>query len=297
MPESKSNQHGVGFIGLVSECLLSHILAFTGDNLFIITDMGSWMAFNLRRCLSKSIQLFVYDLDAGVCERLRREAESIGLGPVCTCVSSREVAVQSVRKEKYSVESTLKRFGLQDVIFTIVPEGRHVEDVFLNGSTGILTGPVDDKTFVDSSTIDPATSIEVGKAVLRKSPTARFYDAPVSGGVSGAQAASLTFLVGTSEDDAYFRDCLRPLLQMMGKNMFCVGGPGQGLVAKLCNNYLSGTCAIATSEAMNIGIRHGIDPKLLSDIFDKSTGGNWQNGISSHFVNECICTEPSLQQT
>lgn len=160
----------------------------------------------------------------------------------------------------------------------MVPEGRHVQDVFLNPESGILTGAVHDKTFVDCSTIDPTTSIEVGKAVIHNSPTARFYDVPVSGGVTGAESASLSFLAGTSDDDAYFSACIQPLLTMMGRNIFCVGAPGQGLVAKLCNNYLSGTIAIATAEAMNIGLRHGIEPKLLSEIFNKSTSGSWQNG-------------------
>lgn len=160
----------------------------------------------------------------------------------------------------------------------MVNEGRNVKEIFFTEETGILAGPIDGKTFVDCSTIDPPTSIEIGKAVVEASPTAHFYDVPVSGGVSGAEKAILSFLAGTSEDDTYFKDRVQPILQMMGKNIFCVGGPGQGLVAKLCNNYLSGICAIATSEAMNIGIRHGIDPKLLSNIFDKSTGGNWQNG-------------------
>ena len=168
----------------------------------------------------------------------------------------------------------------------MVPEGRHVQDVFLNPDNGILTGPVHDKTFVDCSTIDPSTSIEVGKAVLQVSPTARFYDVPVSGGVTGAEAARLSCLAGTSEDDAYFRDCLQPLLAMMGRNIFCVGGPGQGLVAKLCNNYLSGTIAIATAEAMNIGMRHGIEPKLLSNIFHNSSSGSWQNGKSTIILDE-----------
>jgi 3-hydroxyisobutyrate/3-hydroxypropionate dehydrogenase len=179
----------------------------------------------------------------------------------------------------------------------MVPEGRNVKEVFCNEETGVLTGPVNGKTFVDCSTIDPPTSIEVGKTVAEKSPTARFYDVPVSGGVSGAEHATLSFLAGTSEDDAYFKDSLRPLLEMMGKNIFCVGGPGQGLVAKLCNNYLSGICAIATSEAMNIGMRHGIDPKLLSNIFDKSTGGNWQNGKLTYFQTRCAPAYLHLQRT
>ena len=166
----------------------------------------------------------------------------------------------------------------QDFIFTVVPAPPHVRSVYLEGENAILTGPVDGKTFVDCSTIDPATSLRVGEAIRSKSSSARFYDAPVSGGVTGAEAGTLTILAGASEADIYFQNVVKPLLLTMGRTVVCVGARGHGLVAKLCNNYLSGICAIATSEAMNIGMRHGIDAKLLSDIFNKSTGANWQNG-------------------
>lgn len=165
----------------------------------------------------------------------------------------------------------------------IVPEGKHVRSVFLDPE-GLLSHPEDAlarKTFIDCSTIDPATSLSIADAVRSASPDARFYDAPVSGGVNGAAAATLTFMVGASPDesvDTHFHQRIKPLVRLMGTNVFCLGGPSLGLVAKLSNNYLSGIIAIATSEAMNIGMRHGIDPKLLRECFKNSSGGNWVNG-------------------
>ncbi|SPO04202.1 uncharacterized protein DNG_06885 [Cephalotrichum gorgonifer] len=106
----------------------------------------------------------------------------------------------------------------------------------------------------------------------RLSPTASFYDAPVSGGTLGAEAASLTIMVGCAEDtrDAQYQ-LLIGLLGYMGKNIIACGGPGMGLTAKFCNNYCSGLISIATAEAMNIGIRSGIDPRLLARVFASST--------------------------
>ncbi|KAI0088412.1 NAD binding domain of 6-phosphogluconate dehydrogenase-domain-containing protein [Irpex rosettiformis] len=246
--DGRRSYDGIGFIG--------------------IGNMGKWMALNLRKLLPQSTPLNIYDLRVEALQEFLDVSRSLELGPVNICSNSREVAEKS------------------DVTFTIVNEGRHTRDVFLNELSGILTGIVDGKGFVDCSTIDPATSIEVGKAVTESS-TAHFYDVPVSGGVIGAEAGTLSFLAGASENDGYFAENISPLLEMMGNNVFYVGRPGQGLVAKLCNNYLSGTCAIATSEAMNIGIRHGIEPKLLSEIFKKSTGGNWQNANMNPVPGVC----------
>ncbi|EJD02784.1 uncharacterized protein FOMMEDRAFT_107760 [Fomitiporia mediterranea MF3/22] len=236
-------------------------------------NMGWWMALNLRKSVSRSTKLFIYDIIPSILDNFAENARIHDLGEVTICENAREVAVQS------------------DLTIVIVPEGKHVREVFFDEKNGILTGPVDGKTFVDSSTIDPATSREVAEAVRKISPSARFYDAPVSGGVHGAEAGTLSFLAGASEEDTYFRQVIRPLLEMMGRNIFCIGAQSQGLVAKLCNNYVSGICAIATAEAMNIGMRHGIDKFLLSDVFKKSTGGNWQNanmnpvpGVSPHAV-------------
>lgn len=143
----------------------------------------------------------------------------------------------------------------------------------------MLSGPVDSKTFIDCSTIDTATSSDVAKAVQEASSTTRFYDAPVSGGTQGAEKGTLTFMAGASDLDNHFKTKVDPVLRSMGKTVFYLGGPTLGLAAKLANNYMSATLAIVTSEAMNIGMRHGIDPKLLYEIFKSSTGNNYTNGM------------------
>ncbi|KAL5528340.1 hypothetical protein ACEPAF_7476 [Sanghuangporus sanghuang] len=232
-------------------------------------NMGWWMALNLRRALPTSTKLCIYDIVPTILENFEDSATTHDLGEVVICKDTREVAANS------------------DITISIVPEGKQVREVFFDENSGILTGPLGDKTFVDCSTIDPATSRAVAEAISKNSPSACFYDAPVSGGVHGAEAGTLSFLAGASDGDAHFQQYVKPILQLMGKNIFCIGAQSQGLVAKLCNNYLSGICAIATAEAMNIGMRHGIDKHLLSEVFKKSTGGNWQNANMNPVPGVC----------
>ena len=97
-------------------------------------------------------------------------------------------------------------------------------------------------------------------------------DAPVSGGTGGAIAGTLTFMVGGSEEDL---ERARPLLEKMGANIFHAGGAGAGQTAKICNNMLLGVLMIGTSEAIALGVANGLDPKVLSEIMRRSSGGNW----------------------
>lgn len=194
----------------------------------------------------------------------------------------------------------------------IVPEGAHVRAVFLDPVTGLLAGGAQStqstasstptrKTYVDCSTIDPATSRAIAAAVASIT-TGRpyFFDAPVSGGTKGAEKGTLTFMCGVAPPPSsssspspsssptdvnvatdaatHFAAHITPLLRLMGRTVACVGGPGLGLAAKLCNNYLSGVIAIATSEAMNLGMRLGVDARVLSGVFRTSSAGNWVNG-------------------
>lgn len=161
----------------------------------------------------------------------------------------------------------------------MVPEGSHVRAVYLDASSGVLQGDVGDKLLIDCSTIDTTTSKEVASQIHSKFPKASFYDAPVSGGVMGAEKGSLTFMLGCADEDPNLPR-LKELLGTMGASIFACGGPSLGLTTKLCNNYLSGLIAIATSEAFNIGIRSGLDPRRLSEIFKTSTA---QNAIVDKF--------------
>lgn len=171
---------------------------------------------------------------------------------------------------------------LQDVIFTMLPRGVHVWDVFTNKETGFLspsTGSSSapkDKLFIECSTIDIDTSRRAARAVADSATASNvkydFIDAPVSGGVNGANAGTLSFMVGT-ETPALF-DKAQPILSIMGKpeNIFHCGLVSSGLATKQINNYLSCITMIGTCEAMNIGLRSGLDPVKLSSVISVSTG-------------------------
>lgn len=152
----------------------------------------------------------------------------------------------------------------------MVPEGSHVRSVYLTPETGVLASDLKSKILIDCSTIDTGTSLAVREACLKQHPNASFYDAPVSGGVIGAEKATLTMMLGCATDDPKL-GLLTELLSLVGGNIFPCGGPSLGLTAKLCNNYCSGLIAIAVSEAMNIGIASGMDPRVLANVFHTST--------------------------
>src|SRR5271165_6048066 len=138
------------------------------------------------------------------------------------------------------------------------------------GAGGIIEGVMPGRLCVDMSTIDPGTSQRV--AARLKERGIRFLDAPVSGGVGGAVAGTLAIMVGGEAGDLAEA---RPVLAAMGSNIIHVGAVGAGEVAKLCNNLISGTVAVAVSEAFRIGEAFGVDPKILTSVIAKSSGATW----------------------
>lgn len=161
----------------------------------------------------------------------------------------------------------------------MLPEGSHVKTVYLDGPSSICAADISGKLLVDCSTIDTASSLLVKSHITQTFPSASFYDAPVSGGVVGAQKASIAFFFGCEDGDENL-PLLRGLLEVMGKEVIACGGPGLGLAAKLSNNYLSGVIAIACSEAYDMGMRGGLDPRVLYRVFNAGTA---QNTISDRF--------------
>lgn len=153
----------------------------------------------------------------------------------------------------------------------MVPEGSHVRSVFLNEKNGILAAGPAARVYIDCSTIDTETSLAVLAAVKERHPNSVFYDAPVSGGSLGAQEATLTIMVGCAENDSKWPTLERILSISGGKKVVPCGGPSLGLGAKLCNNYCSGLISLATAEALNLGMRMGINPRQLANIFSSST--------------------------
>lgn len=164
----------------------------------------------------------------------------------------------------------------------MVPEGSHVRSVYLDEKTGILCADISHKLLIDCSTIDTATSLHVKDAIASRYSSAFFYDAPVSGGVVGAVKGTIAFFLGCSSNDPNLHR-LTSLLSLMGKQVIPCGGPSFGLAAKLSNNYLSGIIAIACSEAMDMGMRSGLDPRVLAKVY---AAGTAQNTICDRF-NPC----------
>ena len=161
--------------------------------------------------------------------------------------------------------------GQGDLVITMLPSSPHVKGVYL-GDEGVLAGAVRGARFIDSSTIDPHTAREVAAAAAKRGhPMA---DAPVSGGTGGAEAGTLTFMVG-AEPELF--DQVKPVLAHMGRHIVHCGGVGTGQTAKICNNLLLGISMIGVSEAMNLGAALGIEPKVLAGILNASSGRCWSS--------------------
>jgi 3-hydroxyisobutyrate dehydrogenase len=159
-----------------------------------------------------------------------------------------------------------------EVILSMLPAGQHVRRLYLgrDKSAGLFDALDGKPLIIDASTISPEDARIVGSAAAERGLT--YLDAPVSGGVGGAQAGTLTFIVGGSE--AGFQQA-KPVLAGMGKNIFHAGGVGAGQVAKICNNMLLGILMSGTAEALGLGVKNGLDPAVLSEIMKQSSGGNW----------------------
>ena len=158
-----------------------------------------------------------------------------------------------------------------DVIVTMLPASQHVRSVYL-GENGILENVDSNTVLIDSSTIDPQTARELH--TLANAKGIALLDAPVSGGTAGAQAGSLTFMVGG--DDNTFQK-MKPFFEQMGKKIFYCGRAGNGQVAKVSNNFLLGFSMIATAEAMTLGVELGMDPVVLANIINASSGRCWSS--------------------
>src|SRR6476660_2593380 len=156
-----------------------------------------------------------------------------------------------------------------DVVITMLPAGQHVREVYL-GAGGIIENANAGTLLIDCSTIDVETARAVASAADAKGLL--MLDAPVSGGVGGATAGTLTFMVGGSAQ-AFTR--AESILQKMGKTIVHAGGAGNGQAAKICNNMILGVSMIAVSEAFVLAEKLGLDHQKLFDISSKSSGQCW----------------------
>ena len=160
-----------------------------------------------------------------------------------------------------------------EVVISMLPAGQHVASLYLGDEEaqgGLLKLITKAALVIDSSTIDAQTSRRVGVAAHELGIA--FVDAPVSGGTAGAKAGTLSFIVG-GETSAF--EQAQPILTAMGANIFHAGATGAGQVAKMCNNMLLSVLMAGTAEALRMGVEHGLDADVLSDIMVKSSGRNW----------------------
>ncbi|MBW6391152.1 3-hydroxyisobutyrate dehydrogenase [Billgrantia antri] len=159
-----------------------------------------------------------------------------------------------------------------EVVISMLPAGQHVRRLYMGqpDASGLFDALEGKPLIIDASTISPQDARTVGEAAAERGLS--YLDAPVSGGVGGAQAGTLTFIVGGSQ--AGFEQA-RPVLEAMGKNIFHAGEVGAGQVAKICNNMLLGILMSGTAEALALGVKNGLDPAVLSEIMKQSSGGNW----------------------
>jgi 3-hydroxyisobutyrate dehydrogenase len=205
-----------------------------------VGNMGSLMARNL---IKAGHSLKVYDVS--------EEAVSF--------------VIQSGAKAASSVKDAAK--GV-DFVVTMLPVGANVRTVFLDD--GVLAAADPGTVLIDSSTIDVDSARAVHAAAAERGFV--MLDAPVSGGVTGADAATLTFMCGG--DKAVFQKAL-PLLQNMGKNIVHCGGPGFGQVTKICNNMVAGIITLATAEAFVMGEKLGVSRQTLYDVLSTSSGASF----------------------
>ncbi|TPE61143.1 3-hydroxyisobutyrate dehydrogenase [Sandaracinobacter neustonicus] len=209
-------------------------IAFIG-----LGNMGGGMAANLA---AKGFAVRAFDLSADALAK----AEAAG----CTRAASAEAAVAGA-----------------DVVVSMLPAGAHVAAVYRDAVFGKAAPGT---LLIDCSTIDVATAKELGAEAAAKGYVA--VDAPVSGGIAAANAGTLTFMVGGT-DEGFTR--AKPVLEAMGKAVIHAGDSGAGQTAKICNNMLLGASMIATAEAFVLANKLGLDPQRFYDIASVSSGQCW----------------------
>lgn len=159
-----------------------------------------------------------------------------------------------------------------NVVLTMLPSGKHLLDAYrgVNGQPGLLTVAKPNTLFLDCSSINVDEAREASALAVEAGH--RAVDAPVSGGVVGAEAGTLTFMVGALSEDF---GSVKPLLEVMGKRVVHCGDHGAGQAAKICNNMILGVSMIAVSEAFVLGEKLGLTNQALFDVASTASGQCW----------------------
>lgn len=220
--------------------------------------MGAPMAGHLTRA---GYPLTVHDVDAS-------KADSFGAEHAGTRIAATPKAVAEV----------------SDIVVTMVPSGGYVREVAL-GSAGLIQGFAPGSLLLDTSSCEPWMTVETATALAEAG--VEMVDAPVSGARAGAEAAELVFMVGGTEE-AVAR--VMPLLDVLGKRTFHLGPIGAGHAMKCINNLITAMTFMATAEGLTIGTRFGLDPDVMTDVLNASTGMSWisQTHIKQRITNRAF---------
>ncbi|XP_065368259.1 probable 3-hydroxyisobutyrate dehydrogenase, mitochondrial [Calliphora vicina] len=232
------NAMGQTFVRAMSSQGGSKNIGFVG-----LGNMGGHMATNLMK---NGHKLHVFDISKPACDNLKSKGAKV-------YEKTSELALNS------------------DFVITMLPNNDIVNKAYEDMTAD---GVNKDTIFIDSSTIDPTLVKQLQKMVSGKG--ARFIDAPVSGGVPGAEQATLTFMVGGTNEEY---NAVKNVLECMGKRITHCGEYGMGQAAKLCNNMMLGISMLGVAEAMNLAIRLGLNPQTFAEIINSSTGRCWASEV------------------
>ncbi len=179
---------------------------------------------------------------------------------------SAEILSAAVKRGVVAAKSTADAVADVEFVVTMLPAGRHVLAVYAEALNAAKPGTL----FIESSTIDVA-SARAAHAMAAEHKMLS-VDAPVSGGVGGAEAATLTFMAGGS-NEAFAK--AKPIIEAMGKRVFHCGGAGAGQSAKICNNMILGISMIAVAEGFVLAEKLGLDKQALFNVVSTSSGQTW----------------------
>lgn len=210
--------------------------------------MGSRM---IRHISKKAGKTLVYDVDAGHAKAVAESVSGV-------------------------VVSGLEGFANADVVILSLPTSTIIDEVVRGSAngTGLLDVLSSGALIIDMSSAVPTNTVENSTRAKKKGIT--FVDAPVSGGVGGAEAGTLAIMVGGS-DEEFQR--VEPILQTMGKTIVHTGGVGSGHAVKALNNLLTATTLVATAEAFAVGQKFGLDPEVMLKVFDSSSASSFQTKV------------------
>lgn len=217
--------------------------------------MGAPMATNLARA---GFRLILFDINRDQVEKVKNGDDKISIAG-----TPKAVAEQS------------------DIVITMLPSGKYVSEVAL-GDNGLIHGFTPGALLLDTSSSEPWLTLATARVLAEKNID--MVDAPVSGARAGAEAGELVFMVG-GDADAVAR--VRPLLDVMGKESFHLGATGSGHTMKCINNNITAMTFLATVEGLVLGKKAGLDPDIMTDVLNNSTGMSWitRNHIKQRIIS------------